>query len=700
MVDRGRRGLSARRGSVAAALALATALVAVVAGGPSLMIAIGKRRASACFEAIEAPRGAALPDCGREARWFELPSRVPWTRRAATARAEELRVRLASAAYVDAAVGAPDRAQLDHATGDMENAERLVAGGTRRIRYEDLGPPTAAPRLGREASRIGDLRTLVQLAERWDDWYVRLAALRAALAEGDTASAVRIAARYADFDPRDEDLRVAVAALLCLGEQPRRGVEMLTFTQNDRATRRYAGMSRGWGDARALIVACAALARAEPPPRPDRAEGGDDDRVEVRVAQAARLAAAAGDRRRALDAARTARDLLASSVGAPEARIGLLATALAEEGALDAMELLELLRPREASGEAALSFGPLPSPALFPAPGLLWPVVSGPRLAAAADRAAALSADPALGEADRAAIRGAAAALAFEAARELALAGDAAAAVLVLDRRGEAAGEAALALGRASAWQLAGDPGRALDALGEPPRFAGEPAATRVAAALTRAELLAELGRRAEAARAAVEADDAATEVAVPSLVARARWTRLWLARPPHAEPLRGGPERVPATVPRRTDGDRLYPWPWVGFADPAAPWARPGQRDFDLALARWDAARAASPEERRALRFAALRRRGDVPPALTAYLAVAAELLPEGEGDTELWLDALLAADARRFTFREMAFARAVAARFRGDAASAAVWRRRYEALRAVASDPDRAEIARQLGI
>jgi hypothetical protein len=152
--------------------------------------------------------------------------------------------------------------------------------------------------------------------------------------------------------------------------------------------------------------------------------------------------------------------------------------------------------------------------------------------------------------------------------------------------------------------------------------------------------------------------------------------------------------------VARPIDGEGGYPWPWVGFADPSARWARRDQPALSIALARWEAARAAPPDERRALRYAALQRRGDAPPALVAYLATAGELLGEGEGDVEVWLDAFLAMDAQRFSYRHLLFARAEAARWRGDTASAALWRKRYEALQAVAADPRQAEIARYLGI
>lgn len=699
--------------------ALAVTLVAAAIAAPAAMVAAGSQRAAACFAAIEGPRGPALPGCGREVGWLSLPSRLPWTRRAASLRAEELGARAAVAAYADAAVGRPDRAALDRAATDVEIAANVVASGSQRLRLEDLGPVVGAPHLGREAARLGDRGTLLGRADRWGDWYVRLHALRAALTEADISRAVAIAERYAGFDPRDEDLRTAVAAVLCLGGDAKRGVELLTLTQEDRATRRYAGMARNWGDVHALRVACAARAGAAPPPSPESPQAGDDDAVEVRAAQEVRVAEAEGDVERARRGAEAARALLASSTRAPApaSRLGLLAVLLAYGAPIDAARAAALSRARVDEGESRLATGPLLAADWLPAPGLARPVVAAPALARAAERAAELAGGAGVTADDRAELSAAAGALAFEAARELAATGDAPAAIAILDRLGPGAVGAQrgveLALARSSAWVVAGDPARALDALDGAPLESAAPAA-RAATALQRAELLASLGRRGEAARAAVIADEVAEAAGAtapperpdeppalhpfPVLDARARWTRLALARPPEGGPLRPGAAPAAAAPPRPTSAGS--PWPWVGFANAATPWARLDQGALSVALARWDAARAAPPDERRALRYAALQRRGDAPPALIAYLSVGAELLGPGEGDVEAWLDALLAFDARRFSYRQHAFARAEAARWRGDAEAAALWRGRYEALRVLATDPRRAEIARYLGI
>ncbi|WP_437801524.1 hypothetical protein [Sorangium sp. So ce693] len=724
------------------ALALAAAAVAVPALallGPVAAVLVGTRTAAACLASIEAPRGPALPDCRPEIRWFALPSRLPWTYRTASALAEELGVRAAVADYTDAAVGRPDPAALAGATEAVATAQAMVAAGTGRITFDELGPACGAPSLGREAARLGDRRALLSQPDRWTDWHVRVHTLRAALTEGDLQRALAIAKGYAAMEPRDEDLRTTTGAILCLGAsaEAKRGVELLTLNQDDRASRRYAGMARNWGEVRAVLVACAARAGVEPPPMPEDPEAGVADAVEVRLAQRARLAAARKDAAEATRrATRAIRDLLgASATLDPEVRGDLLAVVLAEDETLDAAEAAALARPEpeddgveSAAGEAGAQRAParaepraptaLPAGSLraldwLPERGLARPVIAGALRARAAARAAELAAAPQLSPSQADALRAAAGALALRAARELALEGDAPRAVDVLDRLGplapELAPEAARALARSSAWALVGERDRALD-LVERVDLSAAPPALRAAVLLQRAELLASRGRRRDAARAAVLADEevAAARGVAPApageappsraelavLDARSRWTRLSLALPPGDAPLRQG--SPPAQLP----ADHAAAWPWVGFASLDAPWARDGQPALSRALAAWSAARDAPPPTRRALRYAALRRRGDAPPALVPYAALSAQLLGDGEGDPEVWLDAFLALDASRFSLRHHAFARAEAARWRGDEGSAAAWQRRYDALRALASDPPRAEIARYLGI
>jgi len=204
---------------VTVALVGAAVTAAVV---PVVMVSIGLRRARACFAAVEAPRGAALPDCGGEMRWYIWPSYVPWTSWDARYQAEELWVRMAATDYVDAAVGKADRAALAAAAdGALEAATRLRIG-SKRLALDQLGPAMGAPDPGRLADDLGDRRTLLARAHEHDEWQLRLHTLDAALTEGDLAKATELAKRYAALDPRDDDLRTQVAAVLCLGDDPRR----------------------------------------------------------------------------------------------------------------------------------------------------------------------------------------------------------------------------------------------------------------------------------------------------------------------------------------------------------------------------------------------------------------------------------------------------------------------------------------------
>jgi hypothetical protein len=85
--------------------------------------------------------------------------------------------------------------------------------------------------------------------------------------------------------------------------------------------------------------------------------------------------------------------------------------------------------------------------------------------------------------------------------------------------------------------------------------------------------------------------------------------------------------------------------------------------------------------------------------PAPLAYLSLATELMG-GQGSPEIWLDALMAYSSRSMSFRMFAWTRWQAALRRGDLERAAEWRRRFEILRGIAADPERAEIAAFLGI
>lgn len=695
---------------------LAIAGVAV----PIVELDLGTTRARACVASYEEPRGVALPDCRREMPWFVVPSRVPWTATPARYRAEELGARIAINTYVDTLVGRPDPQALGGAAEALEASAQTLRKGSQRLALEELGRTVGAPNLGRAAALYGDRRTLLARFDRWDDWDLRQRALEAALMEGDLAQAREIARRYAAFDPRDEDLRTAVAATLCLGEpaEAKRGMELLTLVQNDRAEHKHEAWSRSWGEVRAVMVACARRAGVAPPPRPERSDAGQADADELRAALRLRLAtekgstAEPGERR---DAALAAVELLGRP-RSPGARVRLLAAVLASGYALDGKSAAEMARPMRESGEPDI----VPSPALTavdwldercqeegpslhreercPGPRAPMMLVSGETLERGADALEKLAGEDGLVSTDADTLRAAARAARFHAVQQHAASGEPGLALDLLDQPDDrvVVGEAARALLRSSVLHVAGQRGRALSELDRAPAgpIAG-PQGKEIAAALLvqRAELLAATGKRDEAARVAVLADETAAAAGKRSLEIHARWTRAALARPPAA------PLRAPASAPLVNKRS----WPWVGVAGTGGSWLvadAEGPKLLDQALTFWSDAQQASPEERRALRLAALSHRGDAPPALAAYFTLAAGLVHAGEGDAELWLDVFTVTDARKIPLRSYAWARAESAHQRGDAAAATLWDTRRRALVAIVADPARSEIARYLGL
>lgn len=753
-------------------LGLIAGLAALAFSAPYVSVAVGARRSTACLDRYRSARAPGeRPDCGGEMSWFVTPSRLAWTRDAASYRGEELYARIAISTYIDAAVGAPDRPTLTQAAAGLSAAEKVVKDGSQRVSMEDLGLSVGSPNLGRTAVLVGDRATLVGRADEWSDWHVRLHALRAALLEGDPPLALRLAKRYAEFDPRDDDLRATVAALLCLGEDPKRGLDLLPLLQDDRASRRYAAMARDWGDVRLLIVACASRAGVVPPPRPEAPEAGQGDELEPRAALRLRLMAPAEDEAepsgatspskdaagsgsdaknppgaplrppadRDEDAVMWAAEILAMGVRDPRARPALLALIAASRFPPSAAQVVELLS--KAGDEP-----PLERPEAMTA--LDWlhearglrPIAPAPTIKLAAERIGEMAAAPGLDAASASALRAASSSLWIEAGKASALAGETDAALAAIDRGGADAQwpKPAIALARSSVRLLGGDPAAALaelDALGlsiNPPSSNGSgqggadapggPAqrdADVLAALLVqRTELLAMLRPPGIApldapskkllADAALSADLAASTASDARLDARARWLRLAFVRTPDGSPLRPGTE---------VDAARLIPpraWPWIGDipsgsrpAGSVAPPLPAGESSLDRrwegplarSLSVWKSAVAAPAPQRLELRYALLSARGDAPLAPLAHLSLATELLG-GLGGVEVWLDVVMAQATRSMSYRSYAFARWQAARARGDKDEAAAWWRRFEALRAITSDPARAEIAAFLGI
>jgi len=682
-----------------AALSIVLALVATAAAVPSVLVEIGTRRARACIASYAEPRGPELPDCGAEIKWFVTPTRIPWTAIPARYRAEELAARIAIAEYTDALVGHPDRAAIDAAAARVAASAKSLETGSRRLGLEELGRTVGAPDLGRTAEIYGDRGTLLARFDDWTEWHMRLRALEAAWMEGDVPRAQAIAKRYAEFDPRDDDLRTAVAATLCLGDGQARGIALLASVQSDRASQRHESWARNWGEERAAMVACSARAKVPPPAAPTQTSGGEADALEARSALRLRLLAEPGPPSLGRAEANAATRELLREARSPGARVKLLAALIEAQDDLDAKELAEVATARSDGGEPPI----VPSPARTAIDWLdahrgLEATVAGATLRRSAARLRSTSSSAGLTRDEASGLRAAAGAMALEAARALALEGNGEAAAATIADAGDALpSEAARALQRSSAWYVAGNAERALAALDVAVDAATADQAVgrevRVAALIQRAELLASLGRRDDAAKAAVLADEVAPTAGSRALDAHARWTRLALARPPLAS-LRPGDESA-------APGARA--WPWVGLTGRPSSWLVPeaeAATPLGRALAFWDAAAAASPEQRRALRYAALDHRGDAPLATAAYYTVAAELLKPNEGDVEIWLDVFSATDARRLPLRTYAWIRAESARFRGDPTSAARWTMRLRALTALTADPARAEIARYLGL
>jgi hypothetical protein len=354
---------------------------------------------------------------------------------------------------------------------------------------------------------------------------------------------------------------------------------------------------------------------------------------------------------------------------------------------LDVARVVGVARAREDAGERPL----VPTHVVTPVEVLAEPVELRPMAtpdvyARSAERLEELARGATVAVADARVLRDAAAGLRLEAGRELALAGDADAASAAFDA-GLAlagAGSVARALARSTARWLAGDVERAFSEL-EPIDLAttGSDAAgraARAAALVQRAELLAALGRRADATATADAAERAGSESGDRAIELRARWARLALG-----------------TAPAPREGAARFRW--LGFGDAAAPWLRGSLTEAaDDTLASWARARAAGPSDRVAERYDVLRLRGDAPPWHGLNLALAGSIAP-AKGDVETWLDAFYAVDRRRISFLAHAWWRGAAARMRGDAAAAKRWDETVRSLRAISTDASRRELARYVG-
>jgi len=697
--------------------AVAVFIVASVLIVPGALTKRGTEDARACLANYSLPRGPVPPDCGGLVSLFSLPSRIPWTRTNATRRAEELRARIALAEYVDAAVGHPDPDTQARAVAPLALAEQLVKSGSGRLVLEDLGRAVPSPRLGHQAALLGDRRTLTERYEQWSYWHVRLHALESALIEGRLEVALAMAKRYAEFDPRDADVRVAVGAVLCLTGAPIEGLAILDRVPADRAEGRHANFARHFGEVWMLIEACSGLAGRVPPDMPPTTSAGVADASEARAVQRIRLSLERDKQlARSLDYA----EVLLSSLPAPEgpglaptargARAALLSGLIAHADDLTPAAAADLAKPRTADEESGLGPGRLLSAEDLwrAARGLHHPEQSPDTLVRAAERMIAWTKAEdddgdrlVASEKVRRTLRQSAGELYLRAAVHEARAGQAASSAALFVRGGELTSRPAIATGIAvaAAHRLAGDPQRALKELLDAPPPKDEPpkdnpsAVHRAAWLQQNAEVLLVLGRLDEARTRAAQADEAAEQAGDPALALRARWTRLVLATErEHA---------IRDAAPSPTNA-----FLHVGYADRDTRWARPGHHASLSALTAWRDAIFAQPEQQLALRYAVLDVRGDGVDAFLAQLVAATRLLGVHDREVaaarspaiEVWLDAFTAIDAKRMSMRAYAWSRAEAARARGDTKAAKRWAEAQAKLAEISRDPARAEIARYL--
>lgn len=665
-----------RRAAIAAVALAGLAFIA-----PEASVRLTRARAAECLAAARAPRGPVLPDCSHLVDDFELPARVSYTRHDATYRAEELYARIAMNRYLDAAVGLPDPDRLHATSFGVQRAQKVLEDGSQRISLEELGPVVGSPHLGKMAASIGDRTALLRQPDFYGHWSVRVLVLDAALIEGDVDLAGDIAEGYAEWDPRDADLRTAVGSTLCI-TNPRLGLEILDRVPKDRADRRYANIQRNFGEVMAVIAACAAKLGQDPPPLPPLNGAGEADADDVRLLGALRLAE--GETRRDAIVDRAIDRLQGEgSAGVepnvPFARAMLLAAVLAGPNELEPSVLVNLATPRPGEGAFAPSHLTL-TEILDQAPGILPRLP--PRMLDRASTSLRESAKRAGTSEHRAALDGAAAGLLVLAAAEKArmgLAADAATAA-ELAARWQGLDPRIVALSSASAAYAAGDSALALARLEAAPAAPAEGEDSTVTIMLASLDALvhASVGDLDGAKRRATALG--ALAKTAPTLQASfdARWIALALAD--HTDPLAGQPVIA-----------------WLGSADPLSRYLERGQPALETTMAAWSGALSSSSEIRRAFRYQVLDRRGDAPAFILPYLVASARLLDDdvSAAGVETWLDTASAIDARRLRLRSYVWARAEAAKIRGDDLYAEIWRERLIGLREIAAREEDAEMA-----
>lgn len=695
-------------------LVLGTLAIAV----PEARLARGTQQARACFIAYAEPRGETTPACGSAIHELLMPAYVPWTANRARYRIEEIGVRTAHLEYVEAAAGNPNRETLAHAVERMEHQATIVQNGSTRVTMTELGPAVGAPDIGREADEVGDRKTLLERGEQWFNWRVRLSTLRAALLEGDLAKTKALAKRYAVDDPHDPDIRSAVAAVLCMGPDLPKGAEMLAFIQDDRAARRYENLSRDYGEVRSMLTTCLAKRDLPPPPLPTNTQAGTADAVEERALLRLRYADTPAHEVSRTMALATITRLLDGGPRSPGARLTLLAAWLTAKTEPDPAQIVRFSKAKfdedpfapsltMTALEWVMDHRPAPGDAEPAAllPGSTFVVAAGvveeleKSLTESADKPSSEPSDSKK-EANPVLVRELAktrGALLLEAAASLTRDGR-------VDEALQAAVDATHVLGlsktehgllRSNVFWLTGARDKALEALDVEGSLVhganAEQSQLLAAVSVQESELAMSLGKTDRARQAARRAEQFANKAKDPSLYARAKWMLAALGE-------------IKAPAPLKEDLTTPLPFPPMGFAQPTEPWRAGDQARqealVDRALAPWVGLSTADAPLRRAGRWAAMQSRGDAPPWLSVHLFLASRLLDKNEGDQEVWLDALLAMDQRRYSLRSYAFARAEAARMRGDMAAATTWDERFRTLCKLAAEVQYYEFTRHLDI
>ncbi len=680
--------MKSKRAIIFAVVAVLATIALVV---PPLALHVSLLGARRCFAALEVVYGAEEPvDCRAAGRWLWLAEWAPWTQRDVARLREELGTRWAASSYLDAAIGLLDSEKLEQRYGALKSAAFEVANGTGRQRLDELGPVMPTPAPGALAHRVGDRQALIAHGLSFNQHFTEKHAVRAALLEGNLARAVRLGKHYQGRP--NSDLRVMVAALLCLGGDYQLGMDQIVEVERSRAEKRTANFSRNFGAARVVIEACATLGGLDAPLIPPYGHAGSwDHRTQLLALRMRKLRAQhpcdwAGEEGLKCLERREVRDhvehLRRSLSDGTDLRYRLEMVTLVAELLRDPLEASRLALPRKQEpGLRART--PVLYDSWIASPTAEQPFVSAERFSAAAKQIDALAKQEptqpklvqlagvmwlrsamgwaARGKADR--------------AREAAKRG----AGLALDRV-----EGLVAL--ASLELVLGERERGLKLLRAGALKGATTAEQRFGAAafeLQRAVL--QLPDRKGAKPHAVRCRDRAKRHGHLTLEERASWLLLAMG---HVEPAWSQAAQSRPRVARLGPPTRLIE-------------ASVRRRQLEARLGQWRKWIAAPAPAKRATRWHSWRHRGDAPAATGAFMLAASQLVDRPSAErVERWLDALMSFDAGTLKLRSYAFARHLAASWRNYPEKAVQWRLRFEQLAELAQDPGRAELIQQLGI